>query len=60
MLQVAAKELNGADTGRVLSEFSENFKSDPVMAGLPNASMKESKSQDSAQRAEITVDLESK
>jgi hypothetical protein len=59
VVQVAAKELNGADTGRVLSEFSESFKSDPAMAGLPNASMREMKSQDSAQRAEITVDLES-
>tara|TARA_R110002072_G_scaffold228234_13_gene385453 strand:+ start:38140 stop:39750 length:1611 start_codon:yes stop_codon:yes gene_type:complete len=57
IVQVAAKELNGADAGRALSEFSEQFKLDPVMAGLPPSKMKESSSQDSAQRAEITVDL---
>ncbi|MFT4840042.1 MAG: type IV pilus assembly protein PilM [Planctomycetota bacterium] len=57
IVQVAVKELNGADTGRVLTDFNQKFKADPVMAGLPNPTIEESKSQDSAQRAEITVDL---
>lgn len=56
VLQVAAKDLNGADTVRVLSEFREKFKNDPVMQGIPKVQMTD-QSQDSAKRAQITVNL---
>lgn len=57
VVEVAAKELNGNDPVRVLSEFRLKFENDPVMAGVL-VTMSERKSQDSAKRAGFEVNLE--
>jgi hypothetical protein len=56
VVEVAAKELNGVDAGRVVTDFRTSFENDPIMASA-KAHILARKSQDSAQRVGIVVDL---
>ena len=57
IIEVAAKELNGVEPGRVLSDFRVKFEGDPAMAAVHRVGMLERKSQDSAKRVTYPVDL---
>ena len=57
-VEVAAKELNGVDPSRVISDFYDSFRSDPLIKDLLVPDMKERPSPDSAKRVVFTVDLE--
>ena len=57
-IEVAAKELNGVDPSRVIVDFYQKFRSDPLIEGRMVADMKDRPSQDSAKRVVFTVDLE--
>ena len=56
-VEVAAKELNGVDPGRVLVEFRSAFSQDPGMAGHADVVMQEVPSPDSNKRVRITVEI---
>jgi len=57
VVEVAAKELNGSDPGRDLSDFRSKLENDPIMAGVARVGMLARSSQDSAKRVGIAVDL---
>ncbi|HEB53827.1 MAG TPA: hypothetical protein ENI87_11295 [bacterium] len=57
VVDVAAKELNGVEPGRVIVETFARFKSDPDMGDAVAATMKPAKSRDSAKRAVFEVNL---
>ena len=57
-VEVAAKELNGVDPSRVIVEFYEKLRSDPLIDGQLVADMKDRASPDSAKRVVFTVELE--
>lgn len=57
-VEVAAKELNGVDPSRVISDFYDSFRSDPLIKDLLVPDMKERPSPDSAKRVVFTVELE--
>lgn len=56
LIKVAGKELNGVDPTQVVTDFRGKFEADPVMAPV-GVSLQIGKSQDSAKRVDITVDL---
>jgi len=57
-VEVAAKELNGVDPSRVISDFYDKFRSDPLIKDLLVPDMKERPSPDSAKRVVFNVELE--
>jgi len=57
-VEVAAKELNGVDPSRVIVEFYEKFRNDPLIKDQLVADMKDRPSPDSAKRVVFTVGLE--
>ena len=57
-VEVAAKELNGVDPSRVIVEFYERFRSDPLIKDQLVVDMKDRPSPDSAKRVVFTVELE--
>ena len=57
-VEVAAKELNGVDPSRVIVEFYEKLRKDPLIEGQLVADMKDRASPDSAKRVVFTVELE--
>ena len=57
-VEVAAKELNGVDPSRVIVEFYEKLRTDPLIEGQLVADMKDRASPDSAKRVVFTVELE--
>jgi len=57
-VEVAAKELNGVDPSRVIVEFYEQFREDPLIKEQLVADMKDRPSPDSAKRVVFTIGLE--
>ncbi|MGC6486158.1 MAG: pilus assembly protein PilM [Planctomycetota bacterium] len=57
-VEVAAKELGGVDPSRVIVEFYEKFRSDPLIKDQLVADMKDRPSPDSAKRVVFTIGLE--
>jgi type IV pilus assembly protein PilM len=58
VVDIAGKELNGVAVGNVVSEFMSNFKKDPVMVGLPVPGIVPKPSPDSAERNQLTIELQ--
>ncbi|MEC8653847.1 MAG: pilus assembly protein PilM [Planctomycetota bacterium] len=56
-VEVAAKELNGVDPSRVIVDFYQKFRDDPVIKDRLVVDMKERPSPDSAKRVVFTIEL---
>jgi len=57
-VEVAAKELNGVDPNRVIVDFYDKFRTDPLIQDRMVADMKNRQSPDSAKRVVFTIELE--
>ncbi|MCK5942341.1 MAG: pilus assembly protein PilM [Planctomycetes bacterium] len=57
-VELAAKELNGVEPSRVIVDFYQKFRNDPLIKDRLVADMKDRPSPDSAKRVVFTIDLE--
>ncbi|MFY9345384.1 MAG: pilus assembly protein PilM, partial [Planctomycetota bacterium] len=57
VVEIAGKELDGVEVGQTWLQFSEKFRKDPGMAGLPDPKMAPLPKTDASERFKITVDL---